>query len=252
MFSSSPREHTGRVAVITGGNGGIGRAIAQRLQIEGAKVTVLDLVDDQLRDHTGPPGTAPIVFRQVDVSHERAVESAFAEIADREGAIDYLVCCAAVFPARPFLTLSAEDWRRTLEVNLTGSFLCCRAALRYMLQRRFGRIVFFASGLARTGAIGGAHYSASKGGVLGLARSLALEVASEGIRVNVLSPGVTDTAQPRGHRSEEELYALAGSIPLGRIAQPLDMVEPCLFLLGQDSSYMTGQDLRVNGGLVML
>jgi NAD(P)-dependent dehydrogenase (short-subunit alcohol dehydrogenase family) len=236
---------------VTGGNGGIGRAIAQRLQAEGARVTVLDT-----RERSGacadPSGLAPIGFRQLDVSSEDAVDAAFGEIAEHEGAIDYLVCCAAVFPRRPFLELSVEDWQRTLAVNLTGSFLCCRAAFRVMLPRRFGRIVLFASGLARSGGVASAHYSASKGGVLGLARSLALEGASENVRVNVLSPGLTETPQPLSHMSREQFYALAGSVPLGRVAQPEDMVEPCLFLLGPDASYVTGQDLRVNGGLVML
>jgi NAD(P)-dependent dehydrogenase (short-subunit alcohol dehydrogenase family) len=108
--------------------------------------------------------------------------------------------------------------------------------------------VFFSSMLARTGGINSAHYAASKGGVLGLARSLALEVAGENIRVNTISPGLTDTPQPRDHLSEEELYGRGASIPLGRIGKAEDMVEGCLFLLSEDSSYFTGQDLRINGG----
>lgn len=229
--------HAGRVAVITGACGGIGNAIARRLQAEGARVSVLDTAN-------WPPGEG----QQTDVSDEGAVEAAFGAITAREGAVDYLVCCAGIFPARPFLQLTPEDWGRTLAVNLTGAFLCCRAALRSMRPRAFGRIVLFASMLARGGGVNCASYAASKGGVLGLARSLALEVATENIRVNTVTPGITDTAMPRGHMSEEKLSATGASNPLGRIGRIEDMVEACLFLLGEESSYMTGQDLRVNGG----
>ena len=229
------------MAVVTGGKSGIGKAIAARLRREGARVSILDVSD-------GAPDDLPVASYKVDVSDERGVDAAFDEIAAREGRIDYLVCCAAIFPARPFLDLSAAEWERTLRVNLTGSFLCCRAVLRHMRQRSFGRIILFSSMLARTAGRNCAHYAASKGGVLGLARSLALEVAHEGIRVNTISPGVTDTPQPRGNMSEQELFGRAASIPLGRIGAVDDMVETCLFLLGEESSFLTGQDLRVNGG----
>jgi 2-hydroxycyclohexanecarboxyl-CoA dehydrogenase len=242
-------EHKGRVAVITGGSGGIGNAIADRLQLEGASVTVMDLVPRaggaQLESSSSCP---PISFYQVDVAQEREVDTTFKSVATREGKIDYLICCAAIFHATPFLQLSGDEWRRTLDINLNGAFLCCREAIRHMRPHRFGRIVLFSSMLARTGGKNSAHYSASKGGVLGLARSLALEVAGENIRVNTISPGVTDTPQPRDHLSEEELYGRGASIPLGRIGRVEDMVEGCLFLLGEDSSYFTGQDLRINGG----
>lgn len=241
---SDGQPHLGRVAIVTGGNSGIGKAIAARLAREGARVSVLDVSPGAAHD---PPGAS----YQVDVGDELAVDDSFDAVAAREGRIDYLICCAAIFPARPFLELGVADWERTLGVNLTGSFICCRAALRHMRPRSFGRIIFFSSSLARTAGRNCAHYAASKGGVLGLARSLALEVAHEGIRVNTISPGVTDTPQPRGHMSEEELYGRAAAIPLGRIGAVDDMVEACLFLLGEESSFLTGQDLRVNGGAAL-
>ena len=240
-------EHKGRVAVITGGNGGIGSAIADRLQLEGASATVMDLMPRAGGAKAELP-SSPIFFYQVDVAQEREVEITFKKVAAHEGKIDYLICCAAVFHATPFLQLSGDEWKRTLGINLNGAFLCCREAIRHMRPHRFGRIVLFSSMLARTGGKNSAHYSASKGGVLGLARSLALEVAGENIRVNTVSPGLTDTPQPRDHLSEEELYGRGASIPLGRIGKIEDMVEGCLFLLGEDSSYFTGQDLRINGG----
>lgn len=245
-------EHKGRVAVITGGGGGIGDAITDRMQLEGAKVSVLDLKPRPKNGPSSVSAQAPsIIFHQVDVSRESEVDKIFDAVAEREGSIDYLVCCAAVFSARPFLELSQEEWQKTLDINLTGYFLCCRAALRHMRSRKFGRIVLFSSTLARTGGTHCAHYSASKGGILGLARSLALEVAHESLRVNTISPGVTDTAQPRGHLSEEELRARAVRNPLGRIGKVEDMVQACLFLLGDESAYFTGQDIRVNGGATL-
>jgi NAD(P)-dependent dehydrogenase (short-subunit alcohol dehydrogenase family) len=251
-MSESTSEHKGRVAVITGGSSGIGYAIADRLRFEGASVSVIDLMPRAI-GITSEPSTPclPISFYQADVSQESNMETVFKSVVAREGQIDYLVCCAAIFLAKPFLQLSENEWRRTLEVNATGSFLCCREAIRHMRSRRFGRIVLFSSMLARTGGVNSAHYSASKGAVLGLARSLALEVASENIRVNTVSPGITDTPQPRGHLSDEELYGRGANIPLGRIGKVEDMVEGCLFLLGDDSSYVTGQDLRVNGGATL-
>jgi NAD(P)-dependent dehydrogenase (short-subunit alcohol dehydrogenase family) len=240
-------EHKGRVAVITGGSGGIGSAIAKRLQLEGATVIVMDLMP---RPGDAKLGSSclPVSFCRVDVAQEREVETAFKSVAAREGRIDYLICCAAIFHATPFLQLSDDEWKRTLDVNLNGGFLCCREAMRHMRPRRFGRVVLFCSMLARTGGKNSAHYCASKGGVLGLARSLALEVAGENIRVNTISPGLTDTPQPRGHLSEEELYGRGATIPLGRIGRVEDMIEGCLFLLSEDSAYFTGQDLRINGG----
>ena len=238
-------EHQGRVAIITGGSGGIGGAIAKRLVSEGALVHVLDIND---ASQPGPDTVARINFHEVDVRNEPNVDHVFDEISKVSGKIDYLVCCAAVHPPRPFLELSLDDWQHVLQVNLTGSFLCCRAAVRFMRPRKFGRIVMFSSMAARTGAIDGAHYAASKGGILGLARSLAVETATDNIRVNTISPGITDTAQPRALGSDADLEARQARIPLGRIGDVQDMTEACMFLLSEESSYVVCQDIRVNGG----
>ena len=232
-------EHQGRIAVITGGSGGIGGAIAARLKEAGAIVHGVD---------AKPPSAGELTFHQGDVANENEVDRAFDAIGKGAGTIDYLICCAGIYRPQPFLELSLDDWQRTLQINLTGSFLCCRAALRFMRPKQFGRIVMFSSMAARTGAVQGAHYAASKGGVLGLARALAIEAAADHIRVNTISPGITDTAQPRAFLSDADLEARKTRIPLGRIGAVQDMVEACMFLLSDESSYVIGQDLRVNGG----
>ena len=236
-------EHQGRVAVITGGSGGIGTGIGRRLQSEGVTVHVLDLSDG-----ADPGGAGAIHFHSVDIGNEAQVDSAFDRVQSFSKRLDYLVCCAAIFRPQPFLELEAENWQQTLQTNLTGSFLACRAALRCMRPTKFGRIVLFSSMIARTGGVKGAHYAASKGGILGLARTVAIEAAADNIRVNTISPGITDTPQPRAFLSDADLTQRRSRIPLGRIGAVEDMVEACLFLLSEQSSYLIGQDLRVNGG----
>jgi 2-hydroxycyclohexanecarboxyl-CoA dehydrogenase len=238
-------EHQGRVAVITGGSGGIGTGIGRRLQSEGVTVHVLDLSDDAPAD---PGAAGAIRFHSVDIANEAQVDSAFDRVQSFSKRLDYLVCCAAIFRPQPFLELEPENWQRTLQTNLTGSFLSCRAALRCMRPRKFGRIVLFSSMIARTGSAKGAHYAASKGGILGLARTVAIEAAADNIRVNTISPGITDTPQPRAFLSDADLSERRARIPLGRIGAVEDMVDACMFLLSEQSSFLVGQDLRVNGG----
>jgi NAD(P)-dependent dehydrogenase (short-subunit alcohol dehydrogenase family) len=235
---ANANEYQGRIAVVTGGSGGIGGAIAKRLAAEGAVVHILDV----------KPGSVDGRFHALDVGDEASVNRVFDAIGAEHGAIDYLICCAGIYRPQPFLELSLDAWRQTLQVNLTGMFLSCRAALKYMTPHQFGRIVLFSSMAARTGVKNVAHYAASKGGILGLSRALAVEAAADNIRVNAISPVITDTPMPRAVVSEEYLLSRKDKIPLGRIGDVQDMVEACLFLLSEDSAYMTGQDLRVNGG----
>lgn len=246
MPFSMDSEHKGRVAVITGGCGAIGVGIARRLQAEGAIVHVLDI--NHATVSALGAAARPAHFHLVDVAVESEVERTFSQIQLLAGRIDYLICCAAVFKPSPFLELTPEQWQKTLQVNLTGSFLCCRAVLRSMRSQNFGRIVLFSSMIARTGAVNGADYASSKGGILGLARSLALEVAGHNVRVNTISPGITDTPQPRAFLSEADIRRRSSLIPLGRIGRVEDMVEACMFLLSEDSAFFVGQDVRVNGG----
>jgi len=238
--------HAGRVAIITGGTGEIGRAVAARLLDFRVRVHVLDINTPGDRSDRYAP-----VFHTVDVTNERRVEAVFDDIARDEGGIDYLIYCAGIFRPCAVIDLTRDELARTIAINLSGAFLCCRAAIRVMRTRRFGRIVLLSSLIARVGTVNGAHYAASKGGLLGLARSLALEVEEEGIRINTVSPGVVDTAMPRAHSSDEKLAEVGRAIPLQRIARVDDVAEACLFLLDEDSASLTGQDLSVNGGAVL-
>jgi NAD(P)-dependent dehydrogenase (short-subunit alcohol dehydrogenase family) len=239
MGMAQTNEHEGRVAVITGGSGGIGAAVAERLNNAGAVVHVLDIQPSQM------PG---VYFRRVDVRNEPDVDAAFGAVGNANGTIDYLICCAGIYRPVPFLDLLPEQWQETLQTNLTSYFLACRAALRFMRPQKFGRIVMFSSMAARTGGVNTAHYAASKGGILGLARSLAIESAAANIRVNTVSPVITDTPMPRAVLSDQEMESRKSRIPLGRIGSTAEMADACLFLLSNDSSYVLGQDLRVNGG----
>jgi NAD(P)-dependent dehydrogenase (short-subunit alcohol dehydrogenase family) len=230
--------------IVTGAGSGIGYAVARKLLSDGYGVSALDISAGCL---TGV-NDRHLAFHEIDVRDGTAIDRAVTDAAERFGSIKGLVTCAAVFKAAPFLELDEETWDTTFAVNLKGSLLACQAVLPVLRRQGGGAIVLFASTLARTGAIEGAHYAASKGGVLGFARSLAIEVAAENIRVNVVSPGITDTPQPRGNMSEAEMLSKADRIPLGRIGEAADMAEAVAFLMSDDASFVTGQDIRVNGG----
>ena len=158
---------------------------------------------------------------------------------------------AGVYPRVPFLAMKEGDWDYVLDVNLKGSFFCAQAAARYMVQAgRRGAIINLSSQAVR-GAVLGVHYSASKSGVVGMTRAMALELAPHGIRVNAVAPGLTDTAQPRYGHDEEGLASLARAVPIGRMAQPSEIGDVIVFLASEDARYITGQVVNVNGGSYM-
>jgi 2-hydroxycyclohexanecarboxyl-CoA dehydrogenase len=229
--------------IVTGIGSGIGFATAKMLLDNGYRVLGLDRSRGRFDEL--PEGER--IFVEADVRDYDTQLAAFNEEA-KQHTISGLVCCAGIIQRKPYLELDEEMFDRHLDINLKGPFLGCKAVLPIMRKQGKGSIVLFASSIARTGSATGAHYAATKGGILGLCRTLALETARDGIRVNVVSPGVTDTPQPRGHSTDEELYAKAAKVPLGRIGQPDDMASAVLFLLSDDASYITGQDMRVTGG----
>lgn len=236
-----------RAVVVTGAGSGIGFAVTQRLLAEDFMVCACDVAPGLL----GGIHHQALSVAQLDVRQKPSIDDAVQRFLDSAGRIDGLVACAGIYKTMPFLTLDEATWDATFDVNLKGAFFSCQAVLPAMRRQHSGSIVMFSSTLARQGAVRGAHYASTKGGILGLARSLALDVARDGVRVNVISPGVTDTAMPREHATDADLEATAKKIPLGRIGQPQDMAETALFLLGDDSVFVTGQDIRVNGGALM-
>jgi NAD(P)-dependent dehydrogenase (short-subunit alcohol dehydrogenase family) len=167
------------------------------------------------------------------------------------GGIDILVNNAGIYPRSSVAEMGEELWDRVLGTNLFGAFLCARAVVPDFLQRKRGRIINLSSGAAFQGARNGAHYAASKAGIIGFTKALALELAAHGITVNAICPGMTDTALPRANRTEAEILAHAQSIPLGRIAQPHDIAGTAVFLASDAAQFITGQALFVNGGSLM-
>jgi NAD(P)-dependent dehydrogenase (short-subunit alcohol dehydrogenase family) len=168
--------------------------------------------------------------------------------ADVGGGIAGLSAGAGMLELAPVLELSEGGFDRTMAVNLKGAMLAAQAVLPAMRAARYGSIVLYSSSLARSAGPDRADYIASKGGILGLARTLALELAEEGIRVNSISPGIVDTPMPWSHSTEERMAERARSNPMGRIGKPADIVDTALFLLSDDASFITAQDIRVSGG----
>jgi NAD(P)-dependent dehydrogenase (short-subunit alcohol dehydrogenase family) len=245
----------GQVALVTGAQQGIGRAIAVALAQDGADVGINYLDDRSGADEVaakirGTGRRACLV--PGDVSRTGDADAMVTKVAGELGAPTILVNNAGVFPRVEFLAMTESDWDHVLDVNLKGSFLCAQAAARRMVEAgRGGAIVNLAS-VAMRGAPLGVHYSASKAGVMGLTRAMALALAPHRIRVNAIAPGLTDTAQPRYGNTEAELVEMGRQIPLGgRMATPEEIARVAVFLAAEDSGWITGQTIHVNGGTFM-
>jgi 3-oxoacyl-[acyl-carrier protein] reductase len=239
-----------RVAIVTGAGRGIGLAIARQLATLGATAVIADYAA------YGEEAAAELAraglragFVRVDVSQQPDVDKMVQEVCARYGSVDILVNNAGIRPTHRLLEMSVADWERVLAVNLTGTFFCCRAVAPRMVERRWGRIVSISSLAAQQGSTGGhSDYAASKAGIVGFSRSLALELAPFGATVNVVSPGWIDTegweGQLDGHRDE-----YAARVPLGRLGTPEDVAHAVAFLASEEAAYITGVTLPVNGGL---
>ncbi len=240
--------------IVTGAAQGIGRAVALRLAAPGTHLALWDVKTGGIEEtaklcrNNGATASATTV----DVADADQIESAVAAFDKAWGKPDGLVNNAGIFPRARALDMKLSEWEQVLRVNLTGTFVTARAVAARKKELGRGTIVNTASGRALAGAANGAHYSATKGGILALTKSLALDWAGFGIRVNCVIPGLSDTAQPRVEMGDNELYAAGAKIPLGRIGQPQDIAAVVAFLLSDDAAYMTGQSVAVNGGAIMV
>ena len=242
-----------RVAIVTGAGQGIGKALALGLAREGAKVVVAEINEkNALAVQREIQAAGGIAFASpTDVSNEASVQAMMSDSLRQFGSIDILINNAGIFPVSSVEEMREEEWDRVIGTNLIGAFLCSRAVAGVFLQQGSGRVISITSGRAFQGAKNAAHYASSKAGIIGFSKSLALELAPRQITVNVICPGITDTAQPRGHQSEQQIYAQAQKIPLGRIGQAEDLVGAAVFLASDAAAFITGQTVIVNGGSIM-
>ena len=234
--------------LVTGASSGIGLATTRALLAQGAKVAAVGL-PDRLLDDAKRTLSGAVMFIEADVSESLQVDSAFAQAEAELGPLSGAFNAAGISSVAPITETSDELWQRLIRVNLTGTFHVARAAARTLTSNGGGSLVCTASELSLVGQAGYSAYTATKGGVLSMMRSLAAELAPAGVRVNALSPGTTDTPMLAAEfANEEERARDEASVPLGRFALPEEIAAAALWLLGPDSSYVTGTNLVVDGG----
>ncbi|HTH63223.1 MAG TPA: 3-oxoacyl-[acyl-carrier-protein] reductase [Gemmatimonadales bacterium] len=240
---------TGKVAIVTGGSRGIGRAIAGDLADVGAKVAILGRDESNAVAAAGEIGAGARGYR-CDVSIAAEIEPALAAIEQDLGAPDILVNNAGTTRDNLLFRIGEDDWDTVLDTNLKGPFLITKLAARGMIKRRWGRIVNITSVVGLMGNKGQANYAASKAGLIGFTKAVARELASRNVTVNAVAPGYIDTELTRGI-SEEAKQTLQAAIPLARLGTGHDVAAAVLFLASDLASYITGQVLVVDGGMVM-
>lgn len=237
-----------RVAIVTGGARGIGRAIGEAFTAEGAHVVLTD-IDVTVLEAAGRDNDSFSVV--ADVTDEAAVRAMVKQVTRRHGRIDILVNNAGICPLTPFESISRAEWDRVLAINLTGAFLCSQAVAPVMTHARYGRIINLSSVAGKMGGVTvGAHYAASKAGLLGLTWSLAKIYAPFGITANAIAP-VTAETDLTGAWPTETLERIRQSIPLGRLARVGDVAAAAVFLASEEAGFITGEVLDVNGGFLM-
>ena len=242
-----------KTAIVTGARRGIGRAIALALAREGANVVVSDISQEDCQkvvDEIKKLGRKGLALK-CDVGSSNDVENMVKRTVAEFGRVDILVNDAGILSFKPFLELTDEDWDKTLNVNLRGQFFCARAAAREMVKNKWGRIINIAS--ISSGGCGIAfpliaHYTASKGGVMALTEALALELTSQGINVNAICPGAIDTDMSKGVKESGQLARVLARIPKGRLGQPEEIASLAVFLASEESDYISGAAIVIDGG----
>ena len=243
-----------KVAIITGARRGMGKADAVLFAKNGAKVTVADILQEECQlvvDEIEKNGGEALAVK-CDVTNEKEIEEMVKKTVEKFGKVDILVNNAGICQFKPFLELTEEEWQKTLDINLKGYFLCAKACAKEMIKQKSGVIVNIASivmGQIGKGMAGLAHYSASKGGIAALTKTLALELALYNIRVNVIAPGAIDTPMAASAKADQKvLEQTLAMIPLRRMGKPEEIANTVLFLSSEASSYITGSIVVVDGG----
>ena len=244
----------GRVAIVTGGGRGIGRAVAVRLAEEGADVAVSYLSNDAAAEETAEAvraaaGAECEVFKG-DVASPGDVQALFKGVGDVFGRVDILVNNAGITRDNIVMRMKEEEFDDVLRTNLGGTYLCTRAALRPMVRARWGRIVNVSSVVGLVGNAGQANYAASKAGIIGFTKSVAREVAQRGITANVVAPGYVET-ELTGSLPDEVKGLIRDQVPIGRFGEAEEVAEVAAFLAGEGAGYVTGQTIAVDGGMTM-
>ena len=244
---------SGRTALVTGGSRGIGKAIVQRLAASGAKVAFVyqsnaQAAEQLVAELTGQQLT--VVAYQADVRKKEEADAVVSKVIDGWGKLDILVNNAGVIRDTLLATMDVDQWRDVIETNLSSVYNFCQAVTRPMMSARYGRIVNMSSVAAEFGNKGQVNYAASKGGIDGLTRCLATELASRGVTVNAVAPGFIETDMTAAVRNAAEAE-IKKRIPVRRLGKPEDIAHAVAFLVSDEASYITGQVLRVDGGLTL-
>jgi len=243
----------GRVAIVTGGGRGLGRAMASRLAAEGAKLVISYRSNDSAAEETAETvreaGAECELFKG-DVSSPADVEALFKSVGDAFGRVDILINNAGITRDNLMMRMKEEEFDEVLRTNLKGTYLCTRAALRPMVRARWGRIVNVSSVVGLVGNAGQANYAASKAGIIGFTKSVAREVAQRGITANVVAPGYVET-ELTGSLPEKVKDQIRDQVPAGRFGEPEEVAEVVAFLVGEAAGYVTGQTIAVDGGMTM-
>ena len=253
-MSNNYQPFNGRVAIITGGSRGIGRAIAELLASRGADLVIADyqfeLAKNTASEITEQSGQKAIAV-EVDVSNFEMAQEMAKKVVDQYGKIDILVNNAGITRDDLLMRMKESDWDDVININLKGAWNCSKAVLRPMMRKRYGRIVNISSVSGQAGQAGQTNYSASKAGLIGLTKAMAREVASRGIAVNAVAPGFIPTALTNDLPNELKEYILSAT-PMGRMGTPEEIAFAVAFLASDEASYITGQVLGVDGGMVMM
>jgi len=242
----------GKTALVTGGARGIGKTICKRFLDEGASISIFDINSEEgistAEAFNKEYGEEKASFYKVDITDEKDVEDTVNSIISRKEKIDILVNNAGITMDNLVLRMSISDWRKVIDINLTGAFICSKSVIKHMVKARSGNIVNISSIVGVHGNAGQANYSASKAGLIGLTRTLARELASRNIRVNAVAPGYIET-EMTGKLPDKIKEKLLGQIPAGKLGSVGDVADSVLFLASRESSYITGIVLGVDGGM---